>query len=97
MQSTVLVCCRRFFADSVWRSPATGFLRSLQTAGEIGRPSQGLTVKETVYILVRSAEGAKQDAKVKSDRQVLQQHLRKLAALALCRDEKVIRSRNLCR
>jgi len=63
-------------------------LRSLQTAGEIGRPSQGLTVKETVYILVRAAEGAKHDAKVKGDRQVLQQHLRKLAALALAAMKK---------
>jgi AcrR family transcriptional regulator len=59
------------------------FLRSLQTAGEIGRPPQGLTVEEIVYILVRAAKGAKHDAKVQGDRKTLQQHLRKLATLAI--------------
>lgn len=64
------------------------FLRSLQTAGEIGEPPRGLSVKEIVYILLRAAEGAKHDAKVKGDRQALQQHLRKLATLALAAMKK---------
>ena len=64
------------------------FLRSLQTAGEIGGPPQGLTVEEIVYILVRAAEGAKHDAKVQGDRQALQQHLRKLATLAIAAMKK---------
>jgi AcrR family transcriptional regulator len=64
------------------------FLRSLQTAGEIGRPPRGLTVEEIVYILVRAAEGAKHDAKVQGDRQALQQHLTKLATLAIAAMKK---------
>ncbi len=59
------------------------FLRSLQKTGDIGGPPQGLTLDEIVYILVRAAEGAKHDAKVQGDRQALQQHLRKLATLAI--------------
>ena len=59
------------------------FLRSLQKTGEIGGPPQGLTLEEIVYILVRAAEGAKRDAKVQGNRQALQQHLRKLATLAI--------------
>ena len=64
------------------------FLRSLRTTGEIGGPPQGLTFEEVVYILVRAAEGAKHDAKVKGDRQALQQHLRKLATLAIAAMKK---------
>ena len=64
------------------------FLRSLQTAGEVGRPPRGLTVEEIVYILVRAAKGAKHDAKVQGDRQTLQQHLRKLATLAIAAMKK---------
>ena len=59
------------------------FFRSLQKTGETGGPPQGLTVEEIVYILARAAEGAKHDAKVQGDRQALQQHLRKLATLAI--------------
>src|ERR1700676_1985656 len=59
------------------------FLRSLQKTGEVGGSPQGLPVGEIVYILVRAAEGAKHDAKVQGDRQALQQHLRKLATLAI--------------
>jgi len=59
------------------------FLRSLQKTGEIAGPPQGVTLDEIVYILVRAADGAKHDAKVQGDRQALQQHLRKLATLAI--------------
>ena len=59
------------------------FFRSLQKTDEIGGPPQGLTVEEIVYIIVRAAEGAKHDAKVQGERQALQQHLRKLATLAI--------------
>jgi len=64
------------------------FLRSLRTTGEIGGPPHGLTVEEIVHILVRAAEGAKHDAKVQGDRQALQQHLRKLATLAIAAMKK---------
>lgn len=59
------------------------FLRSLQKAGDVGAPPHGLTLDEIVYILFRAAEGAKHDAKVQGDRQLLHQHLRKLATLAM--------------
>jgi AcrR family transcriptional regulator len=64
------------------------FLRSLEKTGEIGGPPQGLTVDEIVYILVRAAEGAKHDAKVRGDRHALQQHLRKLATLGIAAMKK---------
>jgi hypothetical protein len=64
------------------------FLRSLEKTGEIGGPPQGLTVKEIVSILVQASEGAKHDAKVNGDRQALQQHLRKLATLAIAAMKK---------
>ena len=64
------------------------FFRSLQKTDEIGGPPQGLTVEEIVYIIVRAAEGAKHDAKVQGERQALQQHLRKLATLAIAAMEK---------
>src|SRR5271168_1581031 len=69
--------------NSEYRERLAGFLLSIQKAGEIGGPPQGLTVEEIVYILVRGAEGAKHDAKVKGDRQALHQHLRKLATLGI--------------
>src|SRR6266850_2451033 len=39
------------------------FLRSLQTAGEIGGPPQGLTMEQIVHIVIRAAEGVKHGAK----------------------------------
>ena len=74
--------------DTEYQERLARFLRSLRTTGEIGGPPQGLTVDEIVYILVRAAEGAKHDAKVKGDRQALQQHLRKLATLAIAAMKK---------
>src|ERR1700680_1504859 len=58
-------------------------LRSLQKKGEVGGAPQGPNDEEISYILVRAAEGVKHDAKVQGDRQALQQHLRKLATLAI--------------
>jgi AcrR family transcriptional regulator len=40
------------------------FLRSLQKAGEIGGPPQGLNVEQIVHILIRRAEGVKHDPKL---------------------------------
>ena len=74
--------------DLEYQERLARFLRSLRTTGEIGGPPQGLTIEEIVYILVRAAEGAKHDAKVKGDRQALQQHLRKLATLAIAAMKK---------
>jgi hypothetical protein len=59
------------------------FLRSLQKTGEIGGPPRGLTVEQVVHILIRSAEGAKHEAKVQSDRKALELNLRQLAMLAI--------------
>jgi len=63
-------------------------LHSLQRTGDITGPPQGLTVREIVHILVRAAEGAKHEAKVEGDRQALEQHLRKLATLAIAAMKK---------
>jgi hypothetical protein len=43
------------------------FLRSFQKSGEIGGPPQGLTVERIVEILIRSAEGARHDAKAQGE------------------------------
>jgi AcrR family transcriptional regulator len=64
------------------------FLRSLEKTGEIGGAPHGLTVEEIVSILVQAAEGAKHDAKMHGDRQALQQHLRRLATLAIAAMKK---------
>jgi len=64
------------------------FFRSLRKTGAIGGPPQGLTVEQIVEILMRGAQGAKHDAKVQGDRQALQQHLRKLATLAIAAMKK---------
>jgi AcrR family transcriptional regulator len=64
------------------------FLRSLEKAGVVAGPPQGLTVEEIVSILVQAAQGAKHDAKVHGDRQALQEHLRKLATLAIAAMKK---------
>jgi hypothetical protein len=70
------------------------FLRSLQ--GEIGGPPQGLTVERIVEILVRSAEGARHDTKAQGDRKLLSGGCGS-GADCHCRDEKVIRTRNVSR
>lgn len=59
------------------------FLRSLQKAGEIGGPPQGLTVEQIVRIMIRAAEGFKHDAKVQGDRKTLERRLRELGLLAI--------------
>jgi hypothetical protein len=64
------------------------FLRALEKTGEIGGPPQGLTVEQVIHILIQAAEGAKHDAKVQGDRQALQQHLRRLATLAIAAMKK---------
>jgi AcrR family transcriptional regulator len=64
------------------------FLRSLQKTCEIGGPPQGLTVERIVQILIRSAEGAKHDAKVRGDRKALDRGLRELAILAIAAMKK---------
>jgi AcrR family transcriptional regulator len=64
------------------------FLRSLQKAGAIGGPPQGLSVEQIVHILMRTAEGAKHDPKVQGDRKALQQRLRELAILAIAAMKK---------
>jgi AcrR family transcriptional regulator len=64
------------------------FLRSLQKTGEIGGPPPGLTVEQVVHTLIRSAEGAKHDAKVEGDRKALDRSLRELALLVIAAMKK---------
>jgi AcrR family transcriptional regulator len=64
------------------------FLRSLQTAGEIGGPPQGLTIEQIVHIVIGAAEGIKHDAKVQGDRKTLKRRLRELALLAIAAMKK---------
>ena len=64
------------------------FLRSLQTAGEIGGPPQGLTTEQIVHIVIRAAEGVKHDAKAQGDRKTLERRLRELALLAIAAMKK---------
>ena len=64
------------------------FLRSLQKTGEIGGPPLGLTVQQVIHILIRSAEGAKREAKMQGDRKELQRRLRELATLAIAAMKK---------
>ena len=64
------------------------FLRSLERTGEIGGPPRGLTVEQLVHILVRAAEGAKQDPKLQGDRKALERRLRELAILAIAAMKK---------
>ena len=63
-------------------------LRSLERTGEIGGPPRGLTVEQLVHILVRAAEGAKQDPKLQGDRKALERRLRELAVLAIAAMKK---------
>jgi AcrR family transcriptional regulator len=74
--------------NTEYETRLAAFLRSLEKTGEIGRPPQGLTVEQIVHILIQAAEGAKHDAKVQGDRQALQQHLRRLATLAIAAMKK---------
>jgi AcrR family transcriptional regulator len=64
------------------------FLRSLQKTGAIGGPPQGLTVEQIVYILMRTAEGAKHDPEVRGDRKALERRLRELAILVIAAMKK---------
>jgi TetR/AcrR family transcriptional regulator, regulator of autoinduction and epiphytic fitness len=64
------------------------FLRSLQTAGEIGGPPHGLTTEQIVHIVIRAAEGVKHDAKAQGDRKTLERRLRELALLAIAAMKK---------
>ena len=64
------------------------FLRSLQQTREIGGPPKELTVEHIVHIVVRAAEGAKHDAKVRGDRKALERNLRQLAILAIAAMKK---------
>jgi AcrR family transcriptional regulator len=59
------------------------FLRSLQRTGEIGGPPQGLSLEQTVHILMRTAEAAKHDPELQGDRKALDRRLRELAMLAI--------------
>lgn len=59
------------------------FLRSLEKAGEIGRPPQGLRVEQVVQILIRTAEAAKHDPEIQGDRSALDTRLRELAIIAI--------------
>jgi AcrR family transcriptional regulator len=59
------------------------FLRSLQKTGQIGGPPQGLSIDQVAHILIRSAEGAKHDAKIQGDRKALEMSLRQLATLTV--------------
>jgi hypothetical protein len=64
------------------------FLRSLQKAGEIGGPPQGLNVEQIVHILIRGAEGVKHDPKLQGDRKTLERRLRELALLTIAAMKK---------
>jgi len=64
------------------------FLRSLQKTDAIGGPPQGLTVEQIVHILVRTAEGAKHDPELQSDRKALERRLRELAILVIAAMKK---------
>jgi AcrR family transcriptional regulator len=64
------------------------FLRSLEKTGEIGGPPQGLTLEQIVHILIRAAEGAKHDPKLRGDRKALQRRLRELAMFAIAAMKK---------
>ena len=74
--------------NTEYETRLAAFLRSLEKTGEIGGPPQGLTVEQVIHILIQAAEGAKHDAKVQGDRQALQQHLRRLATLAIAAMKK---------
>src|ERR1700730_2919414 len=74
--------------NTEYETRLAAFLRSLEKTGEIRGAPQGLAVGEIVHILIQAAEGAKHDAKVQGDRQALQQHLRRLAMLAIAAMKK---------
>jgi AcrR family transcriptional regulator len=64
------------------------FLRSLEKAGLVAGPPQGLTVEQIVHIVTQAAEGAKHDAKVQGDRKALERRLRELATLVIAAMKK---------
>jgi AcrR family transcriptional regulator len=64
------------------------FLRSLEKAGEIGRPPQGLTAEQLIHILIRTAESTKHDPEIQGDRKALERRLRELAILAIAAMKK---------
>ena len=64
------------------------FLRSLEKAGDIGGPPQGLSVEQIVHMLMRTAEGAKHDPKMHGDQKALERRLRELAILAIAAMKK---------
>ena len=74
--------------NTEYETRLVAFLRSLAKTGVVAGPPQGLTVEQIVHILIQAAEGAKHDAKVHGDRQALQQHLRRLATLAIAAMKK---------
>jgi len=83
MQSTVFGLLPPLLADSVLRSPATGLFAIAPDSGRDRTAVAGTHGQGDGLYLSPVGRGGETDAKVKSDRQVLQQHLRKLAALAL--------------
>jgi len=74
--------------NTEYQERLTRFLRSLQKAGEIGGPPQGLTMEQIVHIVIRAAEAVKHDAKVQGDRKTLERRLRELAVLAIAAMKK---------
>jgi len=64
------------------------FLQSLEKAGEVGGPPQGLTVGQIVHILTQAAEGAKHDPTLQGDRKAFERRLRELAMLAIAAMKK---------
>jgi hypothetical protein len=77
-----------FAAFALHRPFCDSICNTLHKIGKIRGPSQGLTVEEIVHILVRATETAKHDTKIQGDRKALQQHLEKLATLAIAVMEK---------
>lgn len=74
--------------NTEYQKRLAGFLRSLEKAGEIGRPPDGLTVERIAHILMRASDGAKHDAKVQGDRNALHRGLRDLSVLAIAAMKK---------
>jgi len=69
--------------NAEYRERLVRFLRSLQKTGEVGGPPRGLSLDEIAHILIRSAEGAKHEAKLQGDRKALETGLRQIAILTL--------------
>jgi AcrR family transcriptional regulator len=69
--------------NAEYESRLARFLRSLQRESEIGGPPQGLSLEQTVHILMRTAEAAKHDPELQGDRKALDRRLRELAILVI--------------